>query len=554
MSAIGHTQRCAAELQAAEAPYDNGSAADDPGRSGLGLPLRAQLGALGLLGLSALLLAAAPAWRVPLAVLALGLIAAAVGLALLLQRRIRRDLLQPLAQVRDWAQRMRRGTFTERIPEAQSGALRAVACALNDLGDQVAGLSAEMETQVHKATHRIAQKTRSLEILCDVAATINTSRDLEQLLKKFLEIINEVVEARGGLVRLLTRDGQLRLAASEGLDEEVLERERLVPVGQCACGKAVSARALQSHGAEICRCVLGRPVLAGDERMELVAVPLTYRGEVLGIYNLFLERPLPLPREDLSDLLRNIGRHLGMAIEKARLDEEAKRLSVMEERTLLAHELHDSLAQTLSSLRFQVRTLDGTVQTGDTAAIRNDLSRITNSLDEANRELRALLVQFRAPMDRGGLVTVVEKIVDGFAADSGVDIFFQQEWRETRLPAHMEMQILRIVQEALANVRRHGQARHVRVILRDAELENTAWVLIEDDGVGFRQADIEERPGEHLGLSIMQDRARRLGGALRIESEVGEGTRVMLSFPLPGQSRLPDRASDQSDNARSSHR
>ncbi|EQD34996.1 two-component system, nitrate/nitrite sensor histidine kinase, partial [mine drainage metagenome] len=150
------------------------------------------------------------------------------------------------------------------------------------------------------------------------------------------------------------------------------------------------------------------------------------------------------------------------------------------------------------------------------------LSRITNSLDEANRELRELLVQFRAPMSHDGLVTAVEQVVDSFARESGVDIFFQREWHDVSLPAHLEMQVLRIVQEALANVRKHGEAQHVRVILRDDGTENTGWVLIEDDGVGFRQADIDERPGEHLGLSIMEDRARRLGGTLRIESEVGE--------------------------------
>lgn len=543
MSAIGHTQRSAAHVAEAEVPSDNGPAnRPDWQSSGLGLPLQLQLGALALLGTLVLLFGVEPAWRTPLSVLAFALTAAVAALALLLQRRIGRELLQPLAHLRSWAARVRSGNLSERISQPQSRAFRNLAQDLNGLGEMVCGLSVEMEARVQKATHRIAQKTRSLEILCDVAATINTSRDLDQLLRKFLEIISEVVEARGALVRLLTQDGQLRLVASEGIDEEIVGRERLVPVGQCLCGRATSGRSVQSHGAEACRCVLGRPVVACDERMEMLAVPLTYRGRVLGIYNLFLERPLPFPREDLNDLLRNIGRHLGMAIEKARLDEEAKRLSVVEERTMLAHELHDSLAQTLSSLRFQVRTLDDTLQAGDQPAVRSNLSRITNSLDEANRELRELLVQFRAPMERSGLVTAIEKVVEGFAHDSGVDIFLQQEWHDTRLPAHLEMQVLRIVQEALANVRRHGQARHVRVILRDEEAENTAWVLIEDDGVGFRQSDIEERPGEHLGLSIMQDRARRLGGALRVESEVGEGTRVILAFPLPGELRLPVQA------------
>jgi len=518
---------------------DNGLRASRSWSTGLGWPMPALLGVLAALAVLAALVYVAPGWRAALFVLALAAIAVAAGLTLFLERRIRRDLLQPLAQLRDWTERMRAGELAARVPESSSDVFRELVRDLNGLGDMMSDLSAQMEARVQKATRRIAQKTRSLEILCDVAATINTSRDLDHLLKKFIEIVSEVVEARGALVRLLTPDGRLRLVASEGLDEEIVGRERLIAVDACACGRAVSQRALQSHGLGICRAHLGRALFACDEHMEMVAVPLTYRDRVLGIYNLFLDRPLSFPREDLNDLLKSIGRHLGIAIEKVRLDEESKRLSVMEERTLLAHELHDSLAQTLSSLRFQVRTLDETLQAGDQPAVRHCLGGITNSLDEANRELRELLIQFRAPIDRGGLVTAVEKVVDGFAHDSGVDIFFQQEWRNAPLPAHLEMQILRIVQESLANVRKHGRAHHVRVILRDEEARDTAWVLIEDDGVGFKQSDIEERPGEHLGLSIMQDRARRLGGMLKVESEPGEGTRVMLSFPLPGETRAP---------------
>ena len=543
MSAIGHKQRPAAQgAEAARTTPDITPATGGLGGSGLRLPLLLLLAVLVLLGVLASLSSAEPDWSVQISVLQLGLTAAAAGLTLFLEGRIRHNLLEPLANLRDWARHMRAGDLTARVCEPEIGAFRELARDVNGLGEMVSGLSLEMEERVQKATRRIAHKTRSLEILCDVASTINTSRDLNQLLRKFLEIVSEVVEAKGGLVRLLTREGQLRLVASEGLDEEVVGRERLVTVDQCACGRAVSGRAVQCHGAELCRGVLGRPVFAHDSSMEMVAVPLTYRGRVLGIYNLFLERPLQFPREDLNDLLRNIGRHLGMAIEKARLDEEAKRLSVMEERTLLAHELHDSLAQTLSSLRFQVRTLDDTLQAGDQPAIRYNLSRITNSLDEAYRELRELLAQFRAPMDQSGVIAAVEKVVDGFARNSGIDIFFQQEWHDTHLPANMEMQILRIVQEALANVRKHGQANHVRVILHHDESKNACWVLIEDDGIGFKQTDIEGRPGEHLGLSIMEDRARRLGGTLRVESEVGEGTRVMLAFPLPCEATPPIRA------------
>ena len=96
----------------------------------------------------------------------------------------------------------------------------------------------------------------------------------------------------------------------------------------------------------------------------------------------------------------------------------------------------------------------------------------------------------------------------------------------------MEMQVLRIIQEALANVRKHSDAHTVRVLLRCDKNDNY-HILVEDDGVGMDKPAFSGHPGEHLGLSIMKERARYLGGELRIESEPGEGTRVQLSFRTP---------------------
>ena len=89
--------------------------------------------------------------------------------------------------------------------------------------------------------------------------------------------------------------------------------------------------------------------------------------------------------------------------------------------------------------------------------------------------------------------------------------------------------MLRVAQECLANIRKHAQAHTVRVML-SCRVGGSYSLLIEDDGVGFEDAAKEGRPGEHIGLSIMEERARRLGGNLRIESEVGEGTRVELTY------------------------
>ena len=303
----------------------------------------------------------------------------------------------------------------------------------------------------------------------------------------------------------------------------------MLPLDLCVCGTALSPGDILCEREErYCARKLSRNMFGVDE-VELVSVPLDYHDEVLGLYHVFVRKPGISGREDIMELLQTIGSHLGMAVAKQRSDLEARRLSIVEERTALAHELHDSLAQTLASLRFQVRMLQDVLQSGDRDAAGNDLLRISNGLDEAHTELRELLHGFRAPVDQRGLVSALEKLVERFEQESGVKGFFHKEGRDPVLSSAEEMQILRIAQESLANIRKHARAHTVRVLL-STRAEQGLSLLIEDDGVGFENAAKIGQPGEHIGLSIMEERARRLGGSLRIESEPGEGTRVELSY------------------------
>lgn len=461
--------------------------------------------------------------------LQLALLVAGSALIALVLIRAQQRLMTPLSNLRGWALRMRGGNLSARIPVPRSGEFASLARDINSLGEELKRLSRDMDSEVRKQTERTEMKNRSLEILYDVAASINTSRDLNDLLKRFLLTLSGVTNAKAATVRLLTDDNQMRLVASLGLDEEIVREEEMISTQRCMCGKAVTLGEIHTQSnIQQCGRYAGRPFF-DDENIEMLAVPLQYRGKTLGVYNLFVPRPGLVGREDIKDLLTSIGRHLGMAIEKARLDEESKRLSIHRERSMLSHELHDSLAQTLASLRFQVRMLDETLQGTDNVNARREVLQIKNGIDEAYTELRELLSHFRAPFDQRGLISALEKVINRFRKETGILIFFQNQWKLDNLPSVLEMQVLRIVQESLNNIRKHSQAHAVRVLLRTAS-DGTNTVLVEDDGIGMRDRVLDGKPGEHIGLSIMRERARRLGGELNIESEPGEGTRVLLTF------------------------
>jgi len=125
----------------------------------------------------------------------------------------------------------------------------------------------------------------------------------------------------------------------------------------------------------------------------------------------------------------------------------------------------------------------------------------------------------------------LQDLVVRFRRHGGIPVYLQTESPPLALPAAVELQVLRIVREALSNARKHSEAQMVRVFLHRMPGE-IGQVLIEDDGIGFGEQVLRGRAGEHIGLEIMRERAKRIGAELRIESEPGEGTRIVLSFSL----------------------
>ena len=456
-------------------------------------------------------------------------------------QRLRRELIRPLARLEESVAQVCAGEPGANLALENTGVLGSMVRDLDSLNEELSELYEDMDSRVSRHTTRLAQKTASLKILYDVAASVNQAQNLEELLLRFLRVLKEMVNGVAASVRLEQPDGSMRVVGSIGVNNEVLREREMLPLALCVCGKALSpGDVLCDNPARHCVGQLRR-MMFGDDQIEMVSVPLDYHGEVLGRYQVYVKKPGISGREDILELLQTIGSHLGMAVAKQRSDYEARRLSIMEERTTLAHELHDSLAQTLASLRFQVRLLEDLLkQDGGQDAACKDVERIRGGLDEAHTELRELLNSFRAPIDQRGLVSALGRLVERFGRETGVHVLFQNQCREPNLTSAEEMQMLRVAQECLANIRKHARAHTVRVMFSCRGADNYS-LLIEDDGVGFEGVAKQGRPGEHLGLSIMEERARRLGGNLRIESDVGEGTRVELSYRPQAGRRKADR-------------
>ena len=472
------------------------------------------------------------------------LLAAVSGLALfglvgfLLQ--MKRQLLTPLVVLETAVAQVSQGEPGAALPSKDTGVFNGMVQDIDSITRELMELYEDMDNRIARHTARLAQKTASLKILYDVAAAINRVEDLDELLVRFLRVFKEMVNGLAISAKVVQLGGCMRLVGAIGLDDQLRREAELLPLEICPCGLALSpGDVCCGHEAQHCVKQLGRKMYSIQE-VELISVPLEYHGDILGQYDIYVQRPGVSDREDILDLLETIGSHLGMAVAKQRSDENAHRLSIYEERNALAHELHDSLAQTLASLRFQIRMMEDSLQQKQGCQlVSSDLERIRNGVDEAHTELRELLNSFRASMDGRDLSAALEKLVQRFSLETGIATYYQQGCMQPKFSSTEEMQILRIVQESLANIRKHAQAHTVRVLLT---CRSGSYIfLIEDDGVGFEGKARKGHPGEHIGLSIMEERARRLGGQLRIESEVGEGTRVELTYAPEVRSRDIDR-------------
>lgn len=400
-------------------------------------------------------------------------------------------------------------------------------------------LALDGHSQISPQSNRLLTQTRYLSVLYDIAAGVNISRDLDDLLMRFLEAVSKIADTRAVAVRLLNSEEQLVLAAQVGLDGDIVKGAQTVPIIGTSSGLAITERrVVWQDDSQSVTLGAAKALMRENPELLMVSVPLQYRETTVGVYNIFVDRRQVVEREPLEALFLSIGRHLGIAIEKTRLEREAYHFHIMQERSRFSAELHDSLAQTLASLRFQLRVLEDGLDNNKPEQVRVVLPRIERAVTDANTELRELIAHFRAPIDRRGLIPAIKTAVDRFRDETGTAIFMQSEWPETPLDAAQEMQVLRIIQESLANIRKYAKASAVRVFLSDAQ--PYLKLVIEDDGVGFDPlVERADNAGNHIGLGIMRTRAHQLGGELLVDSDPGEGTRILLKF-LPRSGTMTD--------------
>ncbi len=390
--------------------------------------------------------------------------------------------------------------------------------------------------QPSSSAARAARHARELHILNAIATALNGAADVREALAHTLAAIADLLGFRTGWVWLLDPDSkQFYNAAAQHLPPYLQEPVRMTGK-YCTCMSAFREGRLTAKNIDAIKCSRLRPAVQADAADQTqgmqyhASIPLYFGDTPLGIINVGGPEWRELTPEEL-DLLSTIAQQVGLAIERARLADARAGQARAEERTRIARELHDTLAQDLTAIALH---LEGALPHLERdperarARLQQALALTRTGLDEARR---AVLDLRAAPPGGRSLAEALAALGRGFTSEHGIRVHVRAEVNAP-IPPKIEAELFQIAKEALMNILKHAQAHEVT--LRLVADDTTIRLAIRDDGRGFDPQ--ASREGCH-GLIGMRERALRSGGRLRVTSRPGKGT--SLSVAIPRQEQPP---------------
>lgn len=354
-------------------------------------------------------------------------------------------------------------------------------------------------------------RQRELQILLDVAESANSSLNLENLLSETLDLLIAQLD--------ISRAGVSLLDESTGyLLPYIIRPERDVPLEDMAL--------MMAAGEEVIREGQLR-YIAPDPKEGLIEpgalAPLQIRGHKLGMLGIIGKEGNEFSESQLA-MYKSIADQLGVAIENARLFEQAEETAVVSERNRLARDLHDAVTQTLFSSSLIADVLPK-IWERDPAEGQRRLEELRQLTRGALSEMRTLLMELRpAALIDADLKDLITHLINAFIARTRLQVSYQEDFIDNPPPEIKEM-FYRITQEGFNNIAKHADAKQVSITLLSRA--DTVKLSLQDDGTGF---DPESPGHEGLGMGIMKERAESLGAVIKIDSKISQGTLISVNW------------------------
>jgi len=378
---------------------------------------------------------------------------------------------------------------------------------------------------------RLERQNEELLALHSAGLDVASELSLDVVLKKVVDLARSLVGAKYGALSVMDDRGHIEAFITSGISDEARAAIGPPPVGHGVLG-VVLHEGVRLRLPDITHHPKSAGFPANHPHMKsLLAVPvlsqLPFRG------NLYLADKTAGNGTFTADDERTLERfavQAAIAIDNAQLHAKAADLAVAQERVRIAHEMHDGLAQVLGYVNTKVQAATAYLARGKVDDATQQLQELAVSAREAYTDVRESIVGLRALPEEGRTMgDALIEFIERWKEQSGVVAAVNID-PGLKLRAAVELQLIRIVQESLTNVRKHAKASRVWVdIKRDGE---TLRACVKDDGLGFLRTAPKRGEFPRFGLTTMHERAESIGGALIIHSTPNEGTTVNFEMPL----------------------
>ncbi|MGI5310426.1 histidine kinase [Rheinheimera sp. WS51] len=425
-----------------------------------------------------------------------------VMLALIITHWLKVKVEQPLIELTRAARRIGHGDFTVRVTPQQPDELGLFAETLNKMNDAIGHMYGNLEQRVDKQTKKLQHQNTRLNFLYTISRRMSESVPQHKDFQQIIDALKSITQLDNIELCLVTEQGQQPyFQVQPGANE-------IDPCQELDCSDCLSTKTIKN-------C----------DNLLIYNYPLNRDKRNFGVLVARKESNHALEQWQ-QDLLNSVADLMAIALSLKTEEEQIRRLALMQERTVIARELHDSLAQALSYLKIQVARLNKALVKQDQATIDDVKIELKQGLDSAYRQLRELLTTFRLKIDGTGLLDALHTTVKQLMEQSSLLIKLDYQLVSVPLAPNEEVHLLQIIREASQNAIHHSQGSLLQITLLQ-QADKSIYLAIEDDGVGI---DSSPEKLNHYGLAIMQERGKHLGGDLTIKLREEGGTGVYFSF------------------------
>jgi signal transduction histidine kinase len=388
--------------------------------------------------------------------------------------------------------------------------------------------NARLLEQMQARDTALTRRNEDLALLNDIAGVLTSSLESEEVLNKTLAIVMNYMKVEAGAIFLLEDDNEtLRMVLHRGQAAEAFWTRSRFRVSDGTMGEVARTGRSRVNASSTPDGASLFSALAKAGFRQVAHLPLKSGETVLGVMSVASRSPDPLESRGLQ-LLEAVGNWAGLALENARLHQNARRLAVLEERDRIGMDLHDGIIQSVYGVGLALENATHTIDEEPTLA-KAQVKDAIGGLNQAIRDIRAYILDLR-PRQLGtdGLLGGLKRLTTEYRANTFSDIELTgPESGLEHIPQVSALVLFHICQEALGNAAKHASAKRVNVHLWMTE--DRILLEIQDDGKGFAVEKMSSTIGH--GLSNMQTRARAVGGDVDISSNPGEGTTVLAWVP-----------------------